>query len=362
MVSKHPLFAALGAASRRWAWLWLFLAATPVLAQPVPTTLVGTAGAAQGFELDGSIQAIRQSTVAAQANGSVMQLAVKAGDLVKVGQLLARIDARETQAALAGAEAGVAQAQAQLALARSGVERSRELRRTGFISQAALDVAETQLRAAEAGQAQAQAGRTQAGLARNFATATAPFDAVVQTTHVQAGDLAQAGRPLVTLYAPGALRALVMVPASRAAVARAATTARVQLPDGRWIETLRSTELPALDALSQTYEWRLDLAPEFAAGLAPGQAVRVRFSGALATAGAATAPAVTTLPDAAILRRGELTAVYVAVEGRFVLRAVRLGAAVADTSHVLLAGLKAGERVALDPVRAGLAGAKPAAP
>ena len=324
----------------------------------MPTTLVGSASGRAGFEIDGSVQAVRQSTVAAQVGGNVLALAVKAGDRVKAGQVLARIDARETQAALQGAEAGVTQTQAQLALARNDAERSRELRRTGFISQAALDAAETALRAAEAGMAQAQAGRSQAALARGFAAATAPFDAVVQATHVEAGDLAQAGRPLVTLYAPGAVRAVVQVPASRAALARAARQAQVQLPDGAWVDALRRTELPALDATTQTYEWRLDLAPDAAARVAPGQAVRVRFDGAAPAAGAATRP---TVPTEAVLRRGELTAVYVAVGDRFVLRAVRLGAAHGDAGHELLAGLKPGERIALDPVRAGLAGAVPAA-
>ncbi len=61
-----------------------------------------------------------------------------------------------------------------------------------------------------------------------------------------------------------------------------------------------------------------------------------------------------------MLRRGELTAVYAVQDGGFVLKAVRLGAAQGAGVEVL-AGLKPGERVALDPVRAGLAGAMPAA-
>jgi hypothetical protein len=57
-----------------------------------------------------------------------------------------------------------------------------------------------------------------------------------------------------------------------------------------------------------------------------------------------------------VLRRGELTAVYVALPQGFALRAVRIGPVAGDTVDVL-AGLRAGERVALDPVRAGLQGA-----
>jgi hypothetical protein len=67
------------------------------------------------------------------------------------------------------------------------------------------------------------------------------------------------------------------------------------------------------------------------------------------------------LPAEAVLRRGELTAVYAVQGDRFVLKAVRLGAATAGGVE-LLAGVQSGERVALDPVRAGLAGAVPARP
>ena len=65
----------------------------------------------------------------------------------------------------------------------------------------------------------------------------------------------------------------------------------------------------------------------------------------------------TVVPAAAVLRRGELTAVYVAGDKGFVLRAVRLGADHGADGVEVLAGLSAGDRVALDPVKAGLAGA-----
>jgi hypothetical protein len=178
----------------------------------------------------------------------------------------------------------------------------------------------------------------------------------VRATHAEAGELAVPGRPLLTLYAPGRLRASVMLPLSRAEAARSAREVQVLLPDGRALVPLRRTELPGADATSQTVEWRLDLAAT-ADPLLPGLPVRVRFAGAPAAPGAAPAPL--TVPAAAVLRRGELTAVYAAAEGRFVLKAVRTGTPVGGQVPVL-AGLKAGERVAADAVKAGLAGAVPA--
>lgn len=331
------------------------LAGLPATAEPVATATLAAASDRAGFALSGSLESLRQSTVAAQVGGNVVLLAVKAGDRVKAGQLLARIDERESQAGLAGAEAGVAQADAQWRNAQTQAARTRELRQQGFVSQAALDVAETQLRAAQAGLDQARAGRSQAALARSFAAVAAPFDAVVLATHVEAGDLATPGRPLVTLYAPGRLRAVVQVPSTRSALARAATTVEVQLPDGRWVAPTARTELPAADPVAQTVEWRLDLAAD-AATFAPGQAVQVRFAGGAAK----DTPARALIPATAVLQRGELSAVYAVQDGRFVLRPVRLGAVQGAAGIELLAGLKPGDRFALDAVRAGLAGATPA--
>ena len=184
-------------------------------------------------------------------------------------------------------------------------------------------------------------------------------------THLDVGDLATPGRAIATLYAPGALRAVVMVPASMAAAARNATQVQLLLADGQRLSPSASSLLPGTDPVSQTVEWRLDLPvasvnPASAAGLIPGQALRVTFDATPVAAGNSASGLL--LPPAALLRRGELQAVYGQQGQRFVLRAVRTGADLGAAGVVVLAGLKAGERYALDAVAAGLADATPAAP
>jgi len=320
----------------------------------VPTTVVGGAAGSAAMELDAVLQPVRQATVTAQVGGNVVALRVKAGDTVKRGQPLVRLDDREVRANTARSDAAVAQAEAELRNVQQVLERNRALKKDGFVSQAAIDNADNQTQAAQAAVRQAQAARAQATVAQGFADLVAPFDAVVLATHVETGDLALPGRALVTLYEPGRMRAVAQVSASRVAMANAATEVQVLLADGQTLAPSAREMLPTADPVTQTVEWRLTL-PATATQLRPGQTARVlaRTPAAAAQAGG---PARLSLPSQAVLRRGELTAVYVAVPHGFALRAVRVGPAAGGLVDVL-SGLNAGERVALDPVRAGLQGA-----
>ena len=62
------------------------------------------------------------------------------------------------------------------------------------------------------------------------------------------------------------------------------------------------------------------------------------------------------IPGSAVLRRSEVIAVYVVGDqGKVTLRQIRLGEAVGQNEIEVLAGLNAGEQIALDPVKAGMA-------
>jgi multidrug efflux pump subunit AcrA (membrane-fusion protein) len=113
-------------------------------ARQAPRVTVMTVGAqavGAGLEMDGCLQAVRQTVLSALASGRIAQLSVKAGDQVKAGQVLAVIDDRATEAGVAQAQAGVAQADARLVNAKAQFERTRDLRAQGFVAQAALDTA-----------------------------------------------------------------------------------------------------------------------------------------------------------------------------------------------------------------------------
>lgn len=333
----------------------LVLSVFAVQAGPqVPVVALGARAVSTGYEIDGVVEAVRQATVSAQATGRLATLQVKVGDKVRAGQVLATIDDRDTQTGVARSQAQVAQSEAELANAQANVQRTRDLRKQGFVSQAALDVAESQFKAAQAARAGAGAGAQQARLAQSFTQITAPFDGYVLETLAQAGDLAVPGKPVATVYAPQPLRVVVQVPASMAQTARTAKSIELQVSGSgdaaQWVAPTSQQGVTAADPVSQTLTWKMDVPAGVAAQMMPGQQTRVRFVG-----GSAQRMVV---PQTAVLRRGELTGVYVATDKGFVLKAVRLGAAHGDSVEVV-AGLKAGDAVAVNAIQAGLAGAMP---
>jgi RND family efflux transporter MFP subunit len=325
----------------------------------IATATVQAKAARTEVEIDGVIEAVKQSTVSAQAAGNIASMTVKAGDKVRRGQTLATIDDREAAAGMQRSQAQVNQTDAELRNARANQDRTKDLQAKGFVSHAALDTANAQYQSALAMREQAVAGARQSSISLGFTRVTAPFDGWVLQTHVQAGDLAVPGKPLLTVYAPQPLRAVVQVPASRSLSAKTATQTTIKI-DGdqgkaQWIAPISRSAIPSADPVSQTTEWRLELPAKESGGLVPGQQVHVQFLQGQAMGGERLV-----VPQAAVVRRGELTAVYVVSGQGFSLRAVRLGSQQAGDMVEVLAGVAAGGKVALDPVRAGAAPAKSA--
>jgi RND family efflux transporter MFP subunit len=299
------------------------------------------------YAADALIEAVRQATVSAQIAGTVTELTVDAGDRVKKGQLLARIDARETDAQLAVRRAGVAQAEALLVQARQNHERNRSLLEKNFISQAALDKSEAEYRAARAGLEAARAASAQASTSRSFAELRAPIDGVVTQRLLETGELAVPGKPVIALHDPATLRAVGSIPQFVLGRAGKVSTARVVLPATQQvIEATRVAVLPAADPRLLSTQVRADLPAAQVDGIVPGVAAKILLK--LGT----TEKLV--VQEAALIRRGELTAVKVLADGRAQLRQVRVGTSTGTGVVEVLAGLSEGERVTIVHGRAEL--------
>lgn len=302
---------------------------------------------------EAEIQATKQATVATQVSGRIVAVNAEAGQRVKAGEVLMRIDARE-------AAENVAAAKAQLAQAEANYQRTLNLFKQKFVSQAALDAAEAQLKSARAQAAAASANAS-------HATVTAPIGGLVAQRHAELGDLATPGKPLVTVFVPGELRAVASIPQRMLKEAQKASAAKVELVENatcgaqagsmpndlarpsaercrRWLDGTKFEILPTIDAQSHTATARVYLPA--ATDLAPGMAARVHL--------VVGQTKKLTVPPQAILRRGEVAAVYVIKDDRPVLRQVRLGEPVMDGEIEVLAGLAPGDTISLDPVKTGI--------
>ncbi len=323
------------------------------------TVRIQTHAFAAQISAEASIEALNQATLAAQIPGRIVDLGVDVGDRVRKGQVLLRIDPTEAAAVLAAADAAVAQADAALLSSKADYERARSLVASKFLSQAALDAARTQFQAADAQLRAARAQRTQAATVQGYATVVSPFDGLVAARHIEVGEMAQPGRELLTVYDPARMRAVAdLAPQRLAQLGDGVLRASVELNGShRLIDAVAVTVLPAADARTHTRRLRIDLPPG-TEGVEPGSFARVHFHSASTSASAAQ-PVL--IPAASVLRRGELTAVYVAEgEGRFSLRQVRLGrvvqggTAMEGTAVEVLSGLNGDETLAVDPVQAGI--------
>lgn len=307
-----------------------------VHAQGLPTVVVQPHAVTLTFPAEAVVEAVSQATLAAQVSGRVTEMRVDAGQFVRKGDLLMRIDAREAAEAAAGASA-------QTINARANYERLKNLRQQNFISAAALDKARADFDAA-------QATSAQAGVGVGHAAVTAPISGVVAQRLIELGEMAAPGRQLLTIYEPNGLRVTASIPQYKLPQMRAVKKARVEFPElGKWVDATVVTLLPTADASTHVSQVRVNLPAEIrdAHDILPGMFARVHFEIGRATR--------MTVPEAAVLRRGEVAAVYVQSEqGALSLRQLRLGDALGAGEIEVLAGLNAGERVVLDPIKAGI--------
>ncbi len=320
--------------------------------------LRSAAGTGVETSVDGVVEAVRQTRLSTQVAGAIVALQVKAGDRVKAGQELLRIDASAAQQGVAASASQVEAAQAQLKVAASELARQKQLHQKQYISQAALERSQAQWEAAQAQvnalQAQTRVAQTQSG----FFLLKAPYAGIVSEVAVTLGDMALPGRPLLTLHDPSALRVTAAVPqALLGSLSTRLDQVRYEINgmggSATRLQPAAVELLPTLDAASHTAQIRLTLPPAAAdKALMPGLFARVWLPvGGSAKAG----PQRLFLPASAILRRAELTAAYVVdAQGKPRLRQIRLGRVAGDQVEVLT-GLRPDDKVAADPQAAAAA-------
>jgi len=177
------------------------------------------------LSLPGTLRGQNEAALYARTNGYLRSWTKDIGDRVRKGELLAVIDAPETEQELLQARAAREQVKARFGLAESSLARWQELRQRDAVSQQELDERNAALRQAQADLAAADASIRRLEQLQSFRRIVAPFDGVVVRRNVEVGALIGAGnngsaRELFHLAQTDPLRVSVAVPQTHAADVR----------------------------------------------------------------------------------------------------------------------------------------------
>lgn len=303
-----------------------------------PLVRIAAADAAEGSarEFTGIVGARVQSDLGFRVGGKVVARLVDAGQAVRRGQALMRIDPTDYALAAQAAAGTVAAARARAVQAIADEQRYRDLVSAGAVSASAYDQAKA---AALAARAQLSAAEAQAKVSRNdtaYTVLVADADGIVAETLAEAGQVVGAGQTVVRLARSGPREAIVALPETvRPAIGSAAEARTYGGLDGA--AQLRQLS-DAADPATRTFEARFVLTGAPAA--APlGSTVTIR----LGTPGKA---ATLSIPLGAIYDRGQGPGVWVVAGGngsKVSWRPIRLSA-IGEEKATVAAGLRPGER------------------
>jgi RND family efflux transporter MFP subunit len=273
----------------------------------------------------GTVEPLRSIQLAARTDGVVAEVAVEAGDRVRAGQLLARIDVSEQQAELNRAEAALREA-------RANFERLDALRGRSFVDAASVLSARSALEVAES---DVELWRTRV----EFGRIEASIDSYVIDRLIEPG--AAVGR-LAPAFELADLDQLVLrVGVSELDAARIAPGGEVEVTvdalAGETVEARVRRVFPAADPSSRLVTVELELPQAHARGVRPGFLARARFA-------IEARSDVLAVPAAAVGLGEQSFVMVIDGEGLLARREVETGVVRGEWREIT-AGLEAGERI-----------------
>jgi len=315
----------------------------PPLAEPVRSVKVmtiGVQGVGSQLEYAGEVRARVESTLGFQVGGKLLERPVEAGQRVKAGQLLARLDARDLTLATDAARAQVAAARTNRDLAAADFKRYTELKNQGFIGSAELERREAVLQSAQAQLDQAQALLSAQGNQAAYASLVADAPGVVTAVLAERGQVVAAGAPVLQLAQDGARDVVFAVPEDKLAAIKVGTSAQVRVWAAPGLRPGVVREVAAsADPVTRTFTVKVAL--QAGDDLALGSTVSV-----LPQAVQAVDVPVIKLPTSALWQQGQATAVWVLDRASMTVKPQTVQIATADGNDVvILAGLQPGMQV-----------------
>lgn len=305
--------------------------------RPVRVLQVASAGNTAAIELAGEVVPRYESRIGFRVGGKIIERKVEIGSQVRRGQLLMQLDPADLQLSQAQARAAVAAAESSLTLAKSDLDRYRELRQKNFVSQAVLDAKESAHKSALSSHEQALAGLKVQSNQRSYAMLVADADGVVTGLDAEVGQVVAPGTPVVRVARSGGTEVRVSIPEDQVEALRrtAKVTVRTWANPGAPLEGTVREVAPVADPATRTFTAKIAL-PKAGPDVRLGMTATVSFS--------VPAPEGIRLPLTSLFEEQGKTAVWVV--DKDVVRRVPVQLAGAQGNEILVAsGLEPGQVV-----------------
>ena len=227
--------------------------------RPVKTMQIGLTSGTSGLSLAGEVRARHEAPLAFRVAGKVIECKFNLGDTVRRGQVLARLEPADYQLAEQAGAASVAENKSALILAEAELARFRSLREKNFVSAAALDQKQAAADEAKAKVDTAQSSHNQRMRQLDYTSLLADSDGIVTGDECNAGQVVNAGQPVLHLAQSGEKEIAVHVPESGLAGFRKSTGFTIGLnasADKAYRGKLRELAAAA-DPATRTYAARI---------------------------------------------------------------------------------------------------------
>lgn len=247
---------------------------------PVEVTVMGTASSdgASSVCYVGTVEASDDASVGVRASGTVTSVAVKHGQRVTRGQVLATIDSRSMQSAWESAKASLDQAE-------DGWERINKVYETGTVTEAKYIEVRTKVE-------QARSSEAAARKALEDCTVRAPFDGIVDEVFLSVGVQANPGDRLLQMVAVNRPEVHFPLPENEFRSLKVGDRARVEIQAvDRTLDAVLSSKGAVASRLSHSYDCVLSLRGN-SSGIMPGMVCKIYFE--------ADSPGCTVIPSSAV--------------------------------------------------------------
>jgi multidrug efflux system membrane fusion protein len=308
--------------------------------RPVKTMVVGSEAQAR-LSFPGTVQAADRAELSFRVAGPLIELRVDEGDDVRRGQLLARIDPRDFEIALAQARASYEQAEADYARYKNLYERN------------AVPLAQFEFRRAARDVAAASYDQAQANL--RDTSLVAPFDGHVGRKLVENFEDVVARQPILTLQGLNVVEIVIDVPESVMATFRAPNprfTARFSSAPGSEFELRLKEAAAEADVQTQTFQVTFSMPQPDELRVLPGMTAEVAVDATAGGEAPIEGEPLIIPAEAVFASPGGQPRVWVVDRSTLTVqpRDVRVGAVTGESSIRVLEGLRPGETIAVAAV------------